>query len=71
MNVIVPTNTTLLTVIQITDCPVDFQKSKDNNPIKEDNKTLFEIWFGWFMVFNATFNNISAISWYMKYDNVC
>jgi len=43
MNVIVPTNTTLLTVIQITDCPVDFQKTKDNNPIKEDNKTLFEI----------------------------
>jgi hypothetical protein len=21
------------------------------------------IWFGWFMVFNATFNNISVISW--------
>jgi len=20
-------------------------------------------WFGWYMVFNATFNNISAISW--------
>jgi hypothetical protein len=20
-------------------------------------------WFGWFMVLNATFNNISAISW--------
>jgi hypothetical protein len=20
-------------------------------------------WFGWFMVFNATFNNISVISW--------
>ena len=23
----------------------------------------YKIWFGWFMVFNATFNNISAISW--------
>ena len=21
-------------------------------------------WFGWFMVFNATFNNISVISWW-------
>jgi hypothetical protein len=21
------------------------------------------IWFGWFVVFNATFNNISVISW--------
>ena len=23
-----------------------------------------KIWFGWFMVFNATFNNISVISWW-------
>ena len=23
----------------------------------------YKIWFGWFMVFNATFNNISAILW--------
>jgi hypothetical protein len=23
----------------------------------------YKIWLGWFMVFNATFNNISAILW--------
>jgi hypothetical protein len=24
---------------------------------------ISQVWFGWFMVFNATFNNISVISW--------
>jgi hypothetical protein len=24
-------------------------------------------WLGWFMVFNATFNNISVILWQSKY----
>jgi hypothetical protein len=22
------------------------------------------VWFGWFMVFNTTFNNIAVISWW-------
>jgi len=25
---------------------------------------LIVVWFGWFMVFNATFNNMSVISWW-------
>jgi hypothetical protein len=24
----------------------------------------FSVWFGWFIVFNARFNNISVISWW-------
>jgi len=37
--------------------------------IKVDNIQLTKFWnkihawFGWFMVFNATFNNISVLSW--------
>jgi hypothetical protein len=27
------------------------------------HKMTWDGWFGWFMVFNATFNNISVISW--------
>jgi len=27
-------------------------------------KLWFKFWGSWFMVFNATFNNISVISWW-------
>jgi hypothetical protein len=28
------------------------------------NTHLIDGWFGWFMVFNGTFNNISVILWW-------
>jgi hypothetical protein len=31
------------------------------------NQYLVNGWFGWFMVLNATFNNISVISWLLVF----
>jgi hypothetical protein len=37
-------------------------KVESSNPIYGEVYPLNVGWFGWFMVFNTTFNNISAIS---------